>query len=175
MRIIGGRWKGRKFHPPAKIPARPTTDFAKEGLFNVLDNYWGFEGLRFLDLFAGTGNITYEFGSRGCEDLTAVEKDPRSARYIRETARRLDMRIRVAQMDVFRFLQRSEEPFDVIFAGPPYPLEHLDEIPDRVFEAETLRDEGWLVLEHNPKHDFQAHGRFLAERKYGTTRFSIFS
>ena len=174
MRIIGGARRGKRFNPPKNIPARPTTDFAKEGLFNILQNTWDFSSIRFLDLFGGTGSISYEFASRGCTDQTLVEKDSRSARFIRETNRELGFNIRVAQMDVFKFLTRYEEPFDLCFAGPPYGLEELDTIPDKVFEGKWLRGDGWLILEHNPNHNFEEHPRFFKVRNYGTTLFSIF-
>jgi 16S rRNA (guanine(966)-N(2))-methyltransferase RsmD len=174
MRIIGGKHRGRRFEPPRKTPARPTTDIAKEGLFNVLSNTWDFEQIKFLDLFGGTGNIAFEFASRGCPRILSVELDAANVRFIQRMADQLDMPIQVLRMNVFKFLEKSNEQFDVIFAGPPYPLENLDEIPDKVFEAEVLEPGGWLVLEHNPKHNFEQHPRFLKLKKYGSTIFAIF-
>lgn len=175
MRIIGGKFRGRRFTPPKINPARPTTDFAKEGLFNILDNYWDISTLRFLDLFAGTGSISYEMASRGCTQQTAVEKDPKLANFIRSNAEKLEISIRVAQMDVFKYIDRKEPPADLIFAGPPYPLPTLDTIPDKVFGANLVRGDGWLILEHNPNHNFDDHPHFMAKRNYGTTIFSIFT
>ncbi|MBI1193501.1 MAG: methyltransferase [Bacteroidetes bacterium] len=174
MRIIGGQLKGRRFVPPDKIPARPTTDFAKEGLFNALNNVWDFREVRFLDLFAGTGNLSYEFGSRGCPSITSVEQDARLARFIRENAAEYNLPIQVMQMDVFQFLERCREQFPIIFAGPPYPLPELGEIPDKLFATQVLAPGGWFILEHNPHHNFEKHARFYRSRKYGTTIFSIF-
>ncbi|MBK6731526.1 MAG: RsmD family RNA methyltransferase [Bacteroidetes bacterium] len=144
MRIISGDLKGRRFNPPVKIPARPTTDSAKEGLFNILTNIIDFESVSFLDLFGGTGSISYEMGSRGCTEIVCIEKD------VTRTA------------------------FDVIFAGPPYKLDLLDQIPDEIFAAELLKPDGLFILEHNPHHNFDAHPHFKRKRNYGTTIFSIF-
>jgi len=174
MRIIGGQLKGRRFVPPDHIPARPTTDFAKEGLFNTLNNVWDFTEIRFLDLFAGTGSLSYEFGSRGCPSMTAVEQDARLARFIRESAVQYQLPIQVMQMDVFQFLERCREQFQVIFAGPPYPLPQLASIPDTLFATSVLAPGGWFILEHNPQHRFDQHPKFYRARTYGTTIFSIF-
>ncbi len=174
MRIIGGKLKGRRFTPPADIPARPTTDFAKEGLFNALNNVWDFTAIRFLDLFAGTGNLSYEFGSRGCPAIIAIEQDTRLAKYIRENATAFQLPIVVIQTDVFRFLEQAREPFELIFAGPPYPLPELASIPDKVLGAGILAPGGWFIQEHNPSHNFTSHPRFYRQLKYGTTIFSIF-
>ncbi|MFT7588602.1 MAG: 16S rRNA (guanine966-N2)-methyltransferase [Limisphaerales bacterium] len=174
MRIIGGKLKGRRFTPPKVNPARPTTDFAKEGLFNIIANYWDISTIRFLDLFCGTGSISYEMASRGCTQQTGVEKDPALAAFIRKNAEELNIKINLAQMDVFKFIARKEAPYDLIFAGPPYPLPTLDTIPDKIFEAELIRADGWLILEHNPNHKFDDHPRFMAKRNYGDTIFSIF-
>jgi 16S rRNA (guanine(966)-N(2))-methyltransferase RsmD len=156
------------------MPARPTTDFAKEGLFNVVANTWDFDGLRYLDLFAGTGSLCYEFGSRGVENITAVEKDAKMTRFIRENAEAFGLSIRVIQADVFKFLEHASGPFDIIFAGPPYPLPDLASIPDKVLAANLLSPEGELILEHNPNVDFPDHPHRFQVRRYGTTRFSFF-
>ncbi len=178
MRIVGGSLRGKRFQPPRRMPARPTTDFAKEGLFNILEHRLDWARTRYLDLFAGTGNLCYEIGSRGCTDITAVEKDPGMTRFIRENAEAFGLDVRVVPADVFRFLddapRRGEAPWTLIFAGPPYPLPNLDEIPDRLLEAGVLAPEGIFVLEHNPNHDFSGHPHRREERKYGQTRFSFF-
>ena len=177
MRIIGGTFKGRRFNPPAKNwPTRPTTDFAKEGLFNILSNHFDFAELRVLDLFGGTGSHSYEFISRGCRDVTYVDKFPGCVAFVKRTARELDIedRIKIVRSDVFRFIRSSPPPFDYIFAGPPYPLPNIPEIPDLIFEHQLVKEGGWLVLEHNPDHDFQNHPHFDRVRNYGTTIFSVF-
>ncbi len=177
MRIIGGKFKGRRFHPPAdKWPTRPTTDFAKEALFNILNNQIDFDEVKMLDLFGGTGNHCYEFISRGCIDATYVDKFPPAVQFVRKIAEQLDIAdcLKVFQMDVFRFIKFATEQYDYIFAGPPYPLPTIDTIPDVIFEKELLNPGGTLVLEHNPQHDFTNHPRLSDVRNYGQTYFSFF-
>lgn len=177
MRIIGGKFRGRKFIPPAKNwPTRPTTDFAKEGLFNILNNKIDFEETVMLDLFGGTGSHCYEFISRGCMDATYVDQFPPCVSFVTKTAALLNIHdaITIVKSDVFRFLQQNQRRYDYIFAGPPYPLPQLNTIPDEIFKHECLADEGLFVLEHNPNHDFKNHSRFKEARNYGTTIFSFF-
>jgi 16S rRNA (guanine(966)-N(2))-methyltransferase RsmD len=177
MRIIAGKFKSRRFYPPAdKWPTRPTTDFAKEGLFNILTNHFDFEDIKVLDLFGGTGNHTYEFISRGCKDVTYVDKHAPAVRFVRETAALLKIEdcITIVQGDVFGYIERIAEQYDYIFAGPPYGLPKLDSIPDKVFEHNLLRGEGWFVLDHNPNHHFENHPHFFQVRNYGKTIFSFF-
>ncbi len=175
MRIIGGKWGGRKIVPPAKMPhTRPTTDIAKEGLFNILQNAFRIEGSKTLDLFGGTGCISYELASRGASDLTVVEKDFKQVRFIRKTAEILNIPLKVLPMDVFKFIRHSEDQYDFIFAGPPYALQIINQIPDRIFEQSLLYPEGWFVLEHTPDHHFDRHPFFYRKKNYGTTIFSIF-
>jgi 16S rRNA (guanine(966)-N(2))-methyltransferase RsmD len=176
MRVIGGTLKGRRFYPPFLEPTRPTTDFSKEALYNILYNVWDFEGLKFLDLFAGTGGHSYEFVSRGAARAVAVDAFGESVAYIRKTADLFNIsdRLTVVQTDVYRFIETCTDKFDVIFAGPPYKLTTLDTIPDRIFEQGLLQEGGWLILEHNPDHDFSQHPKFIDLRKYGTTYFSFF-
>lgn len=177
MRIISGKFKGRRFHPPAKNwPTRPTTDFAKEGLFNILQNNLDFETLKVLDLFGGTGNHSYEFISRGVTDVTYVDKFGGCIKFVRKTAEALDIQgfIKIVQSDVFKFMERTNEKYDYIFAGPPYPLPTLDTIPGKIFEHDLLNPGGWFVMEHNPNHDFQDDPHFLQMRNYGKTIFSFF-
>jgi 16S rRNA (guanine(966)-N(2))-methyltransferase RsmD len=177
MRIISGQFKGRRFHPPAdNWPTRPTTDFAKEALFNILENNFDFEVLRVLDLFGGTGSHSYEFISRGCEDVTYVDKFAPAVRFVQKTAQSLDIEpfLKIVQADVFKFIERPAGQYGYIFAGPPYALPTIDMIPDLIFEKKLLAPGGWFVLEHNPNHDFQQHPRFSQVRNYGGTIFSFF-
>jgi 16S rRNA (guanine(966)-N(2))-methyltransferase RsmD len=177
MRIIGGAFKGRRFNPPAKNwPTRPTTDFAKEGLFNILYNTFDFESLRVLDLFGGTGNHSYEFISRGCRDVTYVDKFPGCVKFVKKTAKELEIedQIRIVHSDVFKFMPLDGQQYDYIFAGPPYGLPVIDSIPDLVFEHGLLAPDGLFVMEHNPNHSYQDHPNYEQERHYGKTIFSFF-
>lgn len=176
MRIIGGEHGGRKFNPPSNMPyTRPTTDIAKEGLFNVLQHNLDFEELKTLDLFGGTGSISYELASRGVNDLTVVEKDTVMYEFIKKTsaALRLD-NFKVIKMDVFKFIQGCTDKFDFIFAGPPYALTNIDDLPMQIFEKRLLNQGGWFVLEHTPRNDYKSFPFFKSERNYGTTVFSTF-
>lgn len=177
MRIIGGTFKGRRFTPPAKNwPTRPTTDFAKEGLFNILNNRLDFSELKVLDLFGGTGNHSYEFISRGCTDVTYVDKFPGCIAFVKKTAKALEIedKMRIFKSDVFKFIGLTGEQYDYIFAGPPYALPTIDMIPDLIFEKELLKPEGLFVMEHNPNHGYQQHPYYSEERHYGKTIFSFF-
>jgi len=175
MRIIGGEYRSKRFNPPKNNPARPTTDIAKEGLFNVLNNYYYFEDVKFLDLFAGTGSISYEMSSRGCEDITCVEKFGPNVKFIQQTSKEIKADFNVYKKDVFRFMDNCNEKFNLIFAGPPYPLKTLATLPDLVFKNNLLAKEGWFILEHNPNHNFKDDERLKMVKNYGTTIFSIFS
>ncbi|HTR28763.1 MAG TPA: RsmD family RNA methyltransferase [Puia sp.] len=175
MRIIGGELGGRKIHPPAKMPhTRPTTDIAKEGLFNILENNLDISSLKTLDLFGGTGSISYELASRGVPDLTVVEKDPEMFAFIQKTAKELGLEegCKVVRMDVFRFIEHCTERFDLIFAGPPYALTTIDELPK--LTPRLLNDKGWFILEHTPRNNYEGYPYFVTQRHYGTTIFSIF-
>jgi 16S rRNA (guanine(966)-N(2))-methyltransferase RsmD len=176
MRIIGGELGGRKITPPARMPqTRPTTDMAKEGLFNILQSNREIEGMKTLDLFGGTGCISFELASRGASDLTVVEKNLIMASFIRETADKLGMEnLKTYREDVFRFLNRTRRKFDFIFAGPPYALETIDQIPEIIVKRHLLRKDGWFVLEHTPRNHYENYPLFATERNYGTTFFSIF-
>ena len=176
MRIIGGEHGGRKFNPPNNMPyTRPTTDIAKEGLFNILQNNLDFEHLKTLDLFGGTGSISYELASRGVPDLTIVEKDAAMYEFIKKTSLALQLNnLKVIKTDVFKFIQQCDDKFDLIFAGPPYALTNIDDLPKRIFEKQLLNKSGWFVLEHTPKNDYKAFPFYKSERNYGTTVFSVF-
>lgn len=176
MRIISGSLGGRRINPPAHMPhTRPTTDMAKEGLFNILGNNLDFEELRALDLFGGTGNISYELCSRGVREVVTVEKDPQMHAFITKTSAMLGIgNMRIIKQEVFRFIRSCQEDFDLIFAGPPYALTEIDELPKLIFEHHLLRPEGWFILEHTPRNDYTRSPHFHAERRYGTTVFSIF-
>ena len=175
MRIVGGTLKGRSILPPAGYKARPTTDFAKEGLFNVLDNAYDFQDLKVLDLFGGTGAIAFEFASRGASRVYCVEMLRENATFIKQEAERLGLpQVTMVRDNVFDFLPICREKFDIIFADPPYALEGLDGLPDRIFSLELLHPGGWFVLEHGDEHRFHTHPRFLKERRYGRVHFSFF-
>ena len=176
MRIISGEHGGRKIRPPSKMPnTRPTTDIAKEGLFNILQHALEITGLKTLDLFGGTGSISYELASRGATDLTVVEKDNRMYEFIKETA--VQMRLEnfnVIKSDVFRYINQCQEQFNFIFAGPPYALENIDDLPRLIFEKKLVTKNGWFVLEHTPRNDYKKYPFFNSEKNYGTTIFSVF-
>jgi 16S rRNA (guanine(966)-N(2))-methyltransferase RsmD len=177
MRIIGGEHGGRKFNPPNNMPyTRPTTDIAKEGLFNVLQHNLDFETLKTLDLFGGTGSISYELASRGVPDLTIVEKDNAMYEFIRKTSLALRIEhMKVIRMDVFKFIRQCSDKFDFIFAGPPYALATIDDLPNLIFEKQLLKKDGWFVLEHTPRNDYKSFPFYKTERNYGTTVFSTFA
>lgn len=175
MRIIGGRLKGKGILPPRGYKARPTTDFAKEGLFNVLDNEYEFEGLKVLDLFSGTGSIAYEFASRGAARVCCVEMDRDNSAFIRREAARLGLdNVTVVRDNVFEFLPVCREKYDIIFADPPYSLEGLETIPDKVFSMDILHPERYFILEHGGEHSFSTHPLFVKEKVYGRVHFSFF-
>jgi len=174
MRIIGGQNKGYRFNPPKNNPARPTTDVAKEGLFNVLTNEFDFSELKVLDIFGGTGSISYEFASRGCENITTIEIFYPNVKFIKTTAEALNLNITVYRQDVFKFINNCKYRYDVIFAGPPYPLKKIPQIPELIFQQKLLNKNGWLILEHNPNHNFENSTNFLKYKNYGSTIFSIF-
>lgn len=176
MRIIGGEMGGRRIHPPAKMPnTRPTTDVAKEGLFNIIQNNLELDGMKTLDLFGGTGSISYELASRGVADLTIVEKDPIMFEFIKKTSTDLKIEnVKVIKMEVFKFIDNCADQFDFIFAGPPYALNTIDEIPKKIVEKQLIKPNGWFVLEHTPRNNYEGYPLFVTSRNYGTTIFSIF-
>ena len=176
MRIISGIHGGRKINPPANMPfTRPTTDIAKEGLFNILQNNLEIENLKTLDLFGGTGSISYELASRGAVDLTIVEKDTQLFDFIKKMSVTLDLHnLKMVKSDVFKFIEQCSEHYDFIFAGPPYALGTIDDLPLKIFEKNLLKPKGWFVLEHTPRNDYKKFENYHIERNYGTTIFSIF-
>ena len=175
MRIVSGRYKRRIISPPANLPVRPTTDMAKESLFNILGNYIDFDGISVLDLFAGTGNISYEFVSRGCSSVTAVDKDFGCIKFINSTAQKFEMKeLTALRLDVFRFIATTKYSYDIIFADPPYQLGNIDELSKLVFEHELLNPQGWLIVEHPGEIDLSGSMHFYEHRKYGRVNFSFF-
>ncbi|NCI46300.1 RsmD family RNA methyltransferase [Sediminibacterium soli] len=177
MRIISGKWGGRRIQPPANMPyTRPTTDIAKEGLFNILQNRIDFTGVKTLDLFGGTGAISYELASRGAADLTIVEKDNAMHAFIKKNIDALGAEnCRLLKMDVFAYLNSSAEEFNFIFAGPPYALGTIDELPKIIVARQMIRKGGFFVLEHTPRNRYETFEGFGFTRNYGSTLFSFFT
>ena len=175
MRIITGKYKGRHFDIPKSFKARPTTDFAKENIFNVLVQYIDFEGATALDLFSGTGSISLELISRGCDHVISIEQDRDHHRFIQECLKKLDTQVCVPiRGDVFRFIKSCKQSFDFIFADPPYALKELPTIPTLIFEKGLLKEDGIFVFEHGKDHDFSDDPHFVEHRNYGSVNFSIF-
>ena len=176
MRIISGELGGRRINPPSKMPyTRPTTDIAREGLFNILQTRIDLEGAKTLDLFGGTGSISYELASRGAADLTIVEKDAGMFNFIQKSI--ADLKIEncnVLRMDVFNFLNNCDEKYDLIFAGPPYALNTIDELPEIIVSKKITAPDGFFILEHTPRNNYEKYEDFGFKRNYGTTVFSFF-
>lgn len=177
MRIVGGSLGGRRFAPPVNIPARPTTDLAREGLFNTLNNLIDLEDCTALELFAGTGSVSYELASRGAAQITVVEQDMASVNFIKKVAAdfKITDKLKVVKGDAFKVLQSTAGPFDFIFADPPYALAAMDALPQLILEKVLLTPEGIFVLEHDYRHAYEAHPHFLRAKKYGDTIFTFFS
>ncbi len=177
MRITGGEFKGIRFSPPAKSwPTRPTTDIAKEALYNILTNRLYFEDVRFLDLYGGTGSHCYECISRGCPEATYIDKFGPAVKFVRQMAEKLGIKDKmiIRQMDVFKFIESTEEKYDFIFAGPPYASNQIEAIPKRIFAKNLLHSHGLLVVEHNPNVRMDGLRNFAEQRNYGKTMFSFF-
>lgn len=175
MRIVGGKHRNRRLHPPGEMEARPTTDFAKEGLFNVLQHSVALDGIRVLDLFAGTGNISLEFLSRGAAEVISVEQDRELFAFMQRTARELnETGWRMVKGDVFTFLGSHRGLYDVVFADPPFQLEGIERIPALVRQGGLLSADGILILEHHEKTDVSDLQGYQRTRKYGTIHFSFF-
>ena len=175
MRIISGTNRGRKLTPPVSLPVRPTTDFAKEGLFNLLANLIDFDKISVLDIFSGTGNIAYEFASRGSKSITAVDQNKACAKYITDTAEKIGFKnLDVFNRDAFSFLKTTPKTYDLIFADPPYDMENTENIHEIVFERKLLNKNGLLVIEHSAAKHFAYLDHFLQVRNYGSVHFSFF-
>ncbi|RED43529.1 16S rRNA (guanine(966)-N(2))-methyltransferase RsmD [Winogradskyella eximia] len=177
MRIISGLYKGRRITAPKKLPVRPTTDMAKEALFNIINNQYYFDDISVLDLFSGTGNISYEFASRGTEHITAVDENYGCIKFINETADAFDMDISTIKSDVFKFLEKSKQKHSIIFADPPYNFElaAFSKIPELVFKNELLEEEGILIVEHSKHTDLSQLEHYSHSKSYGGNMFSFFS
>jgi len=177
MRIISGKWGGRRITPPSNMPhTRPTTDIAKEGLFNILQNRMDFTDCKTLDLFAGTGCISYELASRGANDLTLIEKDSVMSAFIKKNMETLGIEnCKLLKMDVFNYLNTCTDTFDFIFAGPPYALGPIDELPKIIVQKKLINKDGYFVLEHTPRNKYESFEGFSFVRNYGTTLFSFFT
>jgi 16S rRNA (guanine(966)-N(2))-methyltransferase RsmD len=175
LRIIGGKYKGRRIVPPSNFKARPTTDFAREGLFNILNNRFDFESVVVLDLFSGTGSMSYEFASRGAVAVHLVERDPGHLAGIRRIVKDLELNtIKTIHIDVKAFLKTCSIKYDIVFADPPYDLPWLKEIPDLVTQAGVIREDGLFILEHPKGINFNGHKLFFEHRNYGGVNFSFF-
>jgi len=175
VRIVSGKFKGLRFEPPKDITARPTTDFAKESLFNVLSKYTDFDGISVLDLFAGTGSISYEFISRGAKYVTAIEMSNTQIEFIKKTSNKLKIsNLHIYKSEVFRYLEKSTEQYDFIFADPPFQMKDIEKIPNLIFNNNLLKPNGIFVLEHSKNTNFSQHKNFIEERNYGNVHFSLF-
>ncbi len=174
MRIISGSHRGKKIIAPTTLPVRPTTDIAKEALFNVLNNFFYFDGIEVLDLFAGTGNLTYEFAARGAVSVTSVDLNDKCVEFIQKTAESLSfVQVTAVRSDVHKFLEMHSKKYNVIFADPPFD-EPFDFFPDMIFEKDLLQEDGWFILEHGPRKNYSKHPNFFQVRNYGKVHFSVF-
>jgi len=176
MRIIGGKLKGLRLNPPKNLPVRPTTDIAKEALFNILQNQVEFEGIRVLDLFSGTGNISMEFASRGAGQVVSVDRSIHCVNYLKDISRKHQLdNIKVYNDDVFKYLQLETDQFDLVFADPPYDLNKLRELPAVIFDRNLLAPGGLLIVEHQSMQNLSQHPAFKEQRRYGNSSFSFFT
>lgn len=176
MRIISGTHKGRRINAPKNLPVRPTTDMAKEALFNILNNQYFFEDIKVLDLFAGTGNISYEFASRGSKEIFSIDNHSGCVKFIQSIATQLGFGIRAIKMDVFKYMEGTADTFDIIFADPPYnlPVESFQKVHEMVFNKRLLRPNGTLIIEHSKQMDLSQLSHFISQRKYGSSLYSFF-
>ena len=176
MRIISGIFRGKQIRPPVNFKARPTTDFAKESLFNILIHQYNMEEMDILDLFSGTGSISYEFASRGARSVLSIEMEPKHYKFIQDTCRNLQMdQVSVIRADAFKYLRRPVQSFDIIFADPPFDHPGLSELPELIFSSAILNKEGLFILEHPGNYSFTAHPHFFQHRKYGGVNFTFFT
>jgi len=175
VRIISGKHKGKSIFAPKNLPVRPTTDFAKEALFNILGNQFDLTTIEVLDLFSGTGNISYEFASRGAKKVRGIDLHFTCVSFIKKTCKALGFdQVETFKNDVFKYLKRYDDQYDIIFADPPYNLKNVNEVPELVFKNNLLRENGWLILEHDRNWDFSEHPQFIEHRVYSSVNFSIF-
>ena len=175
MRIVSGKWKGKRIVAPKNLPTRPTTDFAKEGLFNILNNRFFFDDLRILDLFAGTGNIAYEFASRGAGEITCVDQNKGCVRFIGEMADDLGANIQPVQLDAWLFVQKTTTSYDIVFADPPYDWDKHEALAEALIQKGFLKEGGEAIIEHSADTDLSHLPGFFEHRKYGHVHFSFFS
>ncbi len=175
MRIIGGVLRGLRLNPPKNLPVRPTTDLAKEALFNILQNQIEFDNITVLDLFAGTGNISFEFASRGAKQVISVDRSIHCLNYIKDTARQHQLtQIKTFKADIFKYLELETEQYDLIFADPPYDMNHIPEIPKIIFEKNLISPDGVLIVEHQSMQNLSNHPTFVEQRKYGHSSLAFF-
>ena len=176
MRIIAGTLRGRRLNPPANLPVRPTTDMARESLFNILNNYVDFDECSVMDLFAGTGAVSLEFVSRGVKEVTSIDINNACTEFIKSTVKQLNIgNVHVVRADVFDLLKRAYKKFDIVFADPPYALQDLPLLPDLVFKQDVLTDDGIFILEHPQEYQFEDHPHFWQHRVYGKVNFTFFA
>jgi len=175
LRIVSGLYRGKTINPPKNFRARPTTDFAKEGLFNILANVFDFDETEVLDLFSGTGSIGYEFASRGAKSVEMVERNYMHTEFIRKTLSEIGIEnARVIKSDVFVYIDHVNRAFDIVFADPPYELEGIATIPEKVLKSKLLKENSWFILEHGSTINFKSHPNCFDERNYGNVHFSFF-
>ena len=176
MRIIAGNLRGRRLNPPTSLPVRPTTDMARESLFNILNNYVDYDECTVLDLFAGTGAVSLEFVSRGAKEVTSVDINAQCIDFIKDSALHFGVKnLRAVRSDVFDLLKRAYKKFDIVFADPPYALADLPKLPDLVFGSDILTDDGIFILEHPRDFQFEEHPHFWQHRNYGKVNFTFFA
>jgi len=176
VRIISGTLKGRNIIAPGNLPVRPTTDFAKSGLFNILNNYFDFETVSVLDLFCGIGSISFEFASRGARQITCVDDHLGCVKFIRETAEKFSLpAISTMKADAFKYIEQIEKQFDIVFADPPFESPETDRLPDLILEKKMLKKDGWLIVEHQSKRKLKSIAEPFQVRKYGNCTFSIYT
>ncbi len=175
MRIISGKYKGKRILAPKNLPVRPTTDFAKEGLFNILGNRIDIEGASVMDLCAGTGNMSLEFASRGASSVIAMDDHPGCIKFINRMAREMDFDcIKTIRSELFKFIKKLHGNYDLIFADPPYGIHNTDKLPDLILEKNVLNEDGYFILEHSADYNFEKHPQFCFSRKYGNVNFTFF-
>lgn len=175
MRIINGKYRSKRIVAPKNLPVRPTTDMAKEGLFNFIENDFHLDQLVVLDLFSGTGNISYEFASRGAKSVVAMDLDFNCVKFIKTTVKELGFsQVQVLRGDAFKYIKETKNQFKIIFADPPYAIENQDEMVSNIVTSDILVDEGWFIIEHDAHHKFDHLPGFVKQKRYGSVNFSVF-